>query len=124
MVKNLSVLSTIGKKPIKRHLPKVGTILGKNFKMNYEHRQIANSILSRLKDGEEFSQSVIRTALIDAGDLAPDRGERLDSPIPTESEAFGATGGAGLVAGCQDESKKTAWAGWSKYLDCRNGETT
>ena len=37
-------------------------------------RLVANSILSRLKDGEEFSQSVIRTALIDAGDLAPDRG--------------------------------------------------
>jgi hypothetical protein len=38
--------------------------------MNYEHRQVANSILSRLKDGEQFSQSVIRTALRDTGDLA------------------------------------------------------
>lgn len=44
-------------------------------------RLVANSILSRLKDGEEFSQSVIRTALIDAGDLAPDRGQGLDQAL-------------------------------------------
>ena len=47
-------------------------------------RLVANSILARLKDGEEFSQSVIRTALIDAGDLAPDRGQGLDQALQKE----------------------------------------
>ena len=54
--------------------------------MNHEHRQIANSILSRLKDGEEFSQSVITTALRDAGDIAPNRSEGLDQEIQEEGE--------------------------------------
>jgi len=49
--------------------------------MIYEHRQIANSILARLKDGEEFSQSVIRTALTDTGDLAPIGSEGVDQAV-------------------------------------------
>ena len=54
--------------------------------MNHEHRQVANSILSRLKDGEQFSQSVIRTALIDAGDLADDGGKGLDQSVQKENQ--------------------------------------
>lgn len=54
--------------------------------MNHEHRQVANSILSRLKDGEQFSQSVIRTALIDAGDLADDGGKGLDQAVQEENQ--------------------------------------
>ena len=54
--------------------------------MNYEHRQVANSILSRLKDGEQFSQSVIRTALRDTGDLADDGSEGLDQSLQKENQ--------------------------------------
>lgn len=54
--------------------------------MNHEHRQIANSILSRLKDGEQFSQSVIRTALRDTGDLADDGGKGLDQSVQKENQ--------------------------------------
>ena len=82
------------------------------------------SLLDRRREGQEFSLTDINRALQDAGDLAPDRSERLDSPIPIESEAVGAAEGAGLVAGCEDEPKEAAWPGWSRYLDCRNGETT
>ena len=86
----------------------------------YDHK----SLLDRRREGQEFSLADINRALQDAGDLATDRGERLDSPIPTESEAVGAAEGTGLVAGCKDEPKEAAWPGWSRYLDCRNGETT
>jgi len=44
-------------------------------------RLVANSILARLKDGEEFSQSVIRTALTDTGDLAPIGSEGVDQAV-------------------------------------------
>ena len=54
--------------------------------MNHEHRQVANSILARLKDGEQFSQSVIRTALRDTGDLADDGSERLDQSLQKENQ--------------------------------------
>lgn len=54
--------------------------------MNHEHRQIANSILARLKDGEEFKPSVIRTALVDSGDLAPIGSEGVDQKVQEESE--------------------------------------
>lgn len=82
--------------------------------MNHEHREIANSILSRLKDGEEFSQSVIRTALIDAGDLAPDRGEGLDQAVQEEDQGGGESRSMGMVAANLIRlSKKT----WSKSSD-------
>ena len=88
--------------------------------MNHDHK----SLLDRRREGQEFSLADINRALQDAGDLAPDRGKRLDSPIPIESEAVGAAEGAVMVAGSKDEPKEAAWPGWSRYLDCRNGETT
>lgn len=82
------------------------------------------SLLDKRREGQEFSLADINRALCDAGDLAPDRSERLDSPIPIESETAGDTSSAGMVGGCQVEPKEAAWPGFSRYLDCRNGETT
>lgn len=82
------------------------------------------SLLDRRREGQEFSLADINRALQDAGDLAPDRGERLDSQIPTEIKTVWATEDAVMVVGCKDEPKEAAWPGWSRYLDCRNGETT
>ena len=78
--------------------------------MNHEHRQIANSILSRLKDGEEFSQSVIRTALIDAGDLAPDRGQGLDQTVQEEDQGGGQSRSMGMVAENLVRLSEKTWA--------------
>jgi len=78
--------------------------------VNHEHRQIANSILSRLKDGEEFSQSVIRTALRDAGDLAPNRGEGLDQAVQEEDQGGGQSRSIGMVAENLIRRSKAAWA--------------
>jgi hypothetical protein len=78
--------------------------------MIYEHRQIANSILSRLKDGEQFSQSVIRTALIDVGDLAPDRGEGLDQAVQEEDQGGGESRSIVMVASNLIRLSEKAWA--------------
>lgn len=72
-------------------------------------RLVANSILSRLKDGEEFSQSVIRTALIDAGDLAPDRGQGLDQALQEEDSGGGESRSISLVAANLIRLSEKAW---------------
>jgi hypothetical protein len=78
--------------------------------MNNEHRQIANSILSRLKDGEEFSRSTIDQALRDTGDLAPDRGKGLDQAVQEENQGGGQSRGIGMVASNLIRFSKTAWS--------------
>jgi hypothetical protein len=77
--------------------------------MNHEHRQVANSILSRLKDGEKFSQSVIRTALIDAGDLAPVGGKGLDQAVQEEDFGGGQSRSMGMVAENLIRLSEKAW---------------
>ena len=73
-------------------------------------RLVANSILSRLKDGEEFSQSVIRTALRDAGDLAPDRGQGLDQAVQEEDQGGGQNRSISLVAENLIRLSEKAWS--------------
>ena len=86
----------------------------------YDHKYL----LDRRREGQEFSLADINRALQDAGDLEPDRGERMVAPIPHESEGNRETASTGLVGGCEAGHKKEAWAGWSKYLDCRDAEAT
>ena len=88
--------------------------------MNYDYK----SLLDRRREGQEFSLADINRALQDAGDLEPDRGERMAAPISHESEGNRQTASTGLVAGGEGGHKETAWAGWSRYLDCIDGETT
>ena len=76
--------------------------------MNHE-RLVANSILARLKDGEEFSQSVIRTALRDAGDLAPDRGQGLDQALQEEDSGGGEISCISMVAADLIRLSEKAW---------------
>jgi len=77
--------------------------------MNNEHRQIANSILDRHKDGEQFSQSAIDQALRDTGDLAPNGGEVLDQTVQEESDGGGQSRGMGMVAENLIRLSKKAW---------------
>jgi len=79
----------------------------------YDHK----SLLDRRREGQEFSLADINRALQDAGDLAPDRGERMAAPIPHESEGNRETASTGVVGDCEAGHQKTAWAGWSRYLD-------
>ena len=77
--------------------------------MNHEHRQIANSILARLKDGEEFSQSVIRTALRDTGDLAPIGSQGMGEEVQEEADGGGESRSLSMVAQNLIRHSEKAW---------------
>jgi hypothetical protein len=77
--------------------------------MNNEHRQIANSILDRHKDGEQFSQSAIDQALRDTGDITPDGGKVLDQAVQEESQGGGSVRSIGMVAENLIRLSEKAW---------------
>jgi hypothetical protein len=77
--------------------------------MNNEHRQIANSILAKLKDGEQFSQSAIDQALRDTGDLAPIGSTGLDQAIQEESDGGGENRSMVMVAENLVRLSKKTW---------------
>ena len=84
----------------------------------------SKNLLDRRREGQEFSLADINRALRNSGDLAQDGSERVDTPIPLEGEGNGETASTSMVAGCEGGNKEAAWAGWSRYLDCRDAEAT
>ena len=77
--------------------------------MNHEHKQIANSILARLKDGEQFSQSAINQALRDTGDLAPIGSAGVDQALQEESQGGGENRSMVMVAENLVRLSKKTW---------------
>ena len=77
--------------------------------MNHEHRQIANSILARLKDGEQFSQSAIDQALRDTRDIAPIGSTGLDQAAQEESYGGGENRSMVMVAENLVRLSKKTW---------------
>jgi hypothetical protein len=77
--------------------------------MNNEHRQIANSILARHKDGEQFSQSAIDQALRDTGDLAPNGSTVLDQAVQEENDGGGENRSMVMVAENLVRLSKKTW---------------
>jgi len=73
-------------------------------------RLVANSILSRLKDGEKFSRSTIDQALRDTGDLAPIGSAGLAAEIPQESDGGGESRGIRMVAENLIRLSEKAWS--------------
>ena len=84
----------------------------------------SKNLLDRRREGQEFSLDNINRALRDSGDLAPDRSERVATPIPLESAGDWKAAGSSMVVGSERIDQKEAWSGWSKYLDCRDAEAT
>lgn len=78
--------------------------------MNHEHRQIANSILARLKDGEEFSPATVRRSLELTGDIAPIGSEGVDQAVQEESQGGGQSRSMGMVATNLIRLSEKAWA--------------
>jgi hypothetical protein len=76
--------------------------------MNHE-RLVANSILSRLKDGEEFSRSTVDQALKDTGDIAPDGSKGLDQEIQQEIDGEWKTKCISMVAASLIRLSEKAW---------------
>jgi len=85
----------------------------------YDHK----SLLDKRREGQEFSLAEINRALRDAGDLEPNRSERVDKTLSQETSRAGQAGSSGMVGNYQDGHQKTAWAGWSRYLDCKHEAT-
>ena len=79
----------------------------------YDHK----SLLDRRREGQEFSLADINRALRDAGDLAPDRSERMDNSLSQKTIGVGEAARPNMVGEYQNEHHKKAWAGWSRYLD-------
>lgn len=77
--------------------------------MNHEHRKIANSILARLKDGEQFSLATVRRSLEITGDLAPIGSEGLVAEIQKESQGGGEIGSLCMVADNLVRHSKKTW---------------
>ena len=77
--------------------------------MNHEHRQAANSILARHKDGEQFSQSAIDQALRDTGDIAPIGSAGLDQAVQEESQGGGSVRSMVMVAENLVRLSKKTW---------------
>lgn len=66
--------------------------------MNHEHRQIANSILARLKDGEEFSLATVRRSLEITGDITPIGSAGVDQAVQEDSQGGGESRSMVMVA--------------------------
>ena len=77
-------------------------------------------LLDKRREGQEFSLVDINRALRDAGDLAPDRSERMDTQVSIEGQRSWSTKSTDLVGGCEDGNPEKTWSGWSRYLDFRN----
>jgi hypothetical protein len=77
--------------------------------VNHEHRQVANSILAKLKDGEQFSQSAIDQALRDTGDLAPIGSKVLDQALQEENDGGGENRSMVMVADNLIRLSKKTW---------------
>ena len=58
----------------------------------------AHKLLDRVKDGQTFSRVVIDRALELTGDYAPERGQRMDFEIPSESQGTGQNQVISMVA--------------------------
>ena len=75
-----------------------------------ENRKLANQLLDKRKDGEEFSRLDIDTALRDSGDIASDGSEGMDQEIPQESNGGGENRGFGLVVAELGKVNQKAWS--------------
>ena len=85
------------------------------------NRQDANQLLDRLKDGETYSLEQVSAALFATGDIhARVRSPRVDSALSGQNQPGGQCNGAALVGGDQGQYCQDSWAGWSRYLDCRD----
>ena len=85
-------------------------MMKKYSEINHEHKQIANSILSRLKDGEEFSASTIRRSLEITGDLAPIGSAGVDQAVQEEDKGGRENRSISMVAANLIRLSEKAWA--------------
>ena len=85
------------------------------------NRELANKLLDKARDGTRFTFEEISAALYATGDLHdPMRSAGVEEALCPESAGAGEGESAELVAASESRHSQDSWAGWSRYLDCRN----
>ena len=85
------------------------------------NRELANKLLDKAREGHRYTFEQISAALYATGDLHdPMRGERMEEAAQGQSKAAGKSEGSELVVASESRHSQDSWAGWSRYLDCRN----
>jgi hypothetical protein len=85
------------------------------------NRLEANKLLDKAREGHKFSFEEISAALYATGDLHdPMRGEGMEESLQAEDKAAWQSESPKLVVSSEGRHPEDSWAGWSRYLDCRN----
>jgi len=85
------------------------------------NKEIANTLLDKVRDGQQFSFEQISAALYATGDIyAAVRGEGMEKTLRDESEGTGQGEGPELVDCRQERHSQDSWPGWSRYLTAGN----
>lgn len=77
--------------------------------MSNEQRQVANSILDRHKDGEQFSAVTVTRSLEITGDITAIRSTGLDQAVQEESQGGGSVRSMVMVAENLVRLNKKTW---------------
>ena len=85
------------------------------------NRELANKLLDKAREGHRFTFEQISAALYATGDLHdPMRSARMEEAAQGQSAAVRQSEGSELVVASESRHSQDSWAGWSRYLDCRN----
>lgn len=85
------------------------------------NRELANQLLDKARDGTRFTFEEISAALYATGDLYdPMRGKGMEEALQEENSGVGEDQSSKLVVSSEKRHSQNSWAGWSRYLDCRN----
>ena len=88
------------------------------------NRETATKLLDKAREGHRFTFEQISAALYATGDLHdPMRGEGMEKSLQAEDQAAGQSQSPKLVDSSESRHSQDSWAGWSRYLDCRNEQT-
>ena len=86
--------------------------------------EAANKLLDKAREGHRFTFEQISAALYATGDLHdPMRGEGMEESLQGQDKAAGQSKSPKLVVASEGRHSQNSWAGWSRYLDCRNEKT-
>lgn len=95
------------------------------------NREEAHALLNQIREGQTFEYEQITAALIATGDLAGwrethlvgslaagMRSQGLDQAVQIARQGTRKAPSGCLVGADEGSDTKSAWPGWSKYLDC------
>jgi len=86
--------------------------------------ELANKLLDKAREGHRFTFEQISAALYATGDLHDGvRGEGMEESLQGEDQAIRQSESPNMVVASEGRHSQDSWAGWSRYLDCRNEQT-